>query len=309
MVCTVGGIRKDASGLTSVTVPSDRLSAPSSNKACTVSSMKNGVPSVVSMMSCFNGRRSIELPENCRQHFIGAVLFQRLEPQQMAAGLVSPAQPIFGPVIHQEQNPLTGHLLHEQVEKSLALVIQPMQILDHQNERALPCFTQEQTNDGVERARSPELRVHAGEALFIVLDLQQRIEIGEGGLERCIQVGDPFRYPVPPRRRIVSLGDSEIAMQQLDHRQVRRPLAVRDRGRLEDRPVSACLRLEFEDEPRLSHARFGHEGDKLSGSGLGELRREPEDFPFLAAPNEFGESTSRRPLQSASARGPKPATS
>jgi hypothetical protein len=74
---------------TSVTVQSDRLRAPSSNKACTVSSMKNGVPSVVSMMSCFNGRRSIDVPQELPTAFIGTVRFERLKPQEMAAGLVS----------------------------------------------------------------------------------------------------------------------------------------------------------------------------------------------------------------------------
>ena len=72
-------------------------------------------------------------------------------------------QLIFRPVIHQEQNAGIGHRFHDEVKKSLALVIQPMQILDDQNKRAPTRLTQEQTNESVERARPLELRVHAGE--------------------------------------------------------------------------------------------------------------------------------------------------
>ena len=92
-------------------------------------------------------------------------------------------QLILGPIVHQKQNSRICHRVHEHVEKRLALVVQPMQVLDDQNERVPRCFAQEHTNDRIERARSPELRVHASEALLIVFNLQQCVDIGEDSHE------------------------------------------------------------------------------------------------------------------------------
>ena len=53
---------------------------------------------------------------------------------------------------------------------------------------------------------------------------------------------------------------------------------MRNRGSLQDSPVSACLRLEFEEEPRLSDTRLGGNGDELTGPGSRKavnLRRDP----------------------------------
>ena len=61
IACTVGGILSWLSGLVSFTVPL-RTSAPSSSSTCTVSSMKNGLPSVFSMIRRLRDSSSLPSP-------------------------------------------------------------------------------------------------------------------------------------------------------------------------------------------------------------------------------------------------------
>ena len=64
-----------------------RTSAPWSNSTCTVSSMKNGLPSVRSMIDGFSGATR-RVAEQRRQHLGRALLPQRIEPHLRVVGLV-----------------------------------------------------------------------------------------------------------------------------------------------------------------------------------------------------------------------------
>ena len=88
----------------SFTVVPLRTSAPSSNSTCTISSMKNGVPSVFSMISRLSGSRSDAVAEQRGEHLLGALLAERVEPQLGVIGLAIPLMRILGPVVHQQQN-------------------------------------------------------------------------------------------------------------------------------------------------------------------------------------------------------------
>src|SRR6266478_1410134 len=85
-----------------------------------------------------------------------------------------------------------------------------------------------------------------------------------------IKVGDTVeRDDLPgdllaPLARIVAGLYAEVRVQQVDHRQVRAGLAVRDRERLQHHPARLRNRLEFVEQTRLADPRLGHRRDYLT---------------------------------------------
>ena len=63
IACTIGGIRIVPIERASLTSPL-RISAPSSIRFCTISSMKNGLPSVLSIIIRLSATKSLPLPSN-----------------------------------------------------------------------------------------------------------------------------------------------------------------------------------------------------------------------------------------------------
>ena len=109
---------------------------------------------------------------------------ESVKPQRLRVGLVTPTKLILRPEVDQQQQPRIGHLLDQQIEERLALVVQPMQILNDQHQGFSRGFGQQNTNHSVERARPPELRIHGGQTHLVVLDLEECVEVGERGLQR-----------------------------------------------------------------------------------------------------------------------------
>ena len=59
--------------------------------------------------------------------------------------------------------------------------------------------------------------------------------------------------------------DLEVALEEVDHREVRRGLAVRDRARLEDQPAVGPVGVgDLPDEARLPDAGLAHDRDHLA---------------------------------------------
>src|SRR5580692_11143987 len=101
MPCTVGGSRNSESERVTFTEPL-RSSAPSSNSACTISSMKNGLPPVRSTIS-------------------------RL------SGLSSTLSPIFGAIVDQQQHLSVGDAFGQEIEQRLRLAVDPVQVFENHN--------------------------------------------------------------------------------------------------------------------------------------------------------------------------------
>ena len=112
------------------------------------------------------------------------------------------------------------------VKKRLTLIVQPMQIFDYQQERAIDGFRQEKPRDGVQSPRLAQLRVHAGETILVIRNLKQSVQIREPVLQVRIERSDLGCDLLATRMNAVLADDVEIAMQELDNRQIGRALAV-----------------------------------------------------------------------------------
>src|SRR5262249_42876648 len=106
-----------------------------------------------------------------REHFLCRLVGESVQPHLLAVELASPAQRIFRPEADEKHESGVSHRLEETVEKGLAFLIQPVQVLDDQQERVAASLAEQHARDRVKRARSSKLRVHARELLLVAFDL------------------------------------------------------------------------------------------------------------------------------------------
>ena len=88
-------------------------------------------------------QQAVGLSKHRRQHLIGIVMAESVKPQRLRVGLVAPTKLILRPEVDQQQEPRIGHLLDQQIEERLALVVQPMQILNDQHQGLARGFGQQ----------------------------------------------------------------------------------------------------------------------------------------------------------------------
>jgi hypothetical protein len=75
-----------------------------------------------------------------REHFLGAFLAQRVEPQLRVVGLAIPLMRILGPVVDEQQEFRGTKRIREQVQQLLGLLVDPMQVLEDHHQRLIETF-------------------------------------------------------------------------------------------------------------------------------------------------------------------------
>ena len=90
------------------------------------------------------------IPQQRLQQFLGTRRRQRVEPELGVVGLAPPAMLILRAVVDQQQQPGRGQALDQAVEQGLGLGIDPVQVLEDQQQRLHLAFTEEQALDGLQ---------------------------------------------------------------------------------------------------------------------------------------------------------------
>ena len=106
--------------------------------------------------------------------------------------------------------------------------------------------------------------------------------------------------------RVVVACDLEIAVQQIDHRQVRRRLAVRDREGLQHHPAGLRRRLELEEQPRLADARPRPSPRRSARARLAPARRAASSPPSRARARRTSSARARAARCKPRAQRPEP---
>ncbi len=74
-------------------------------------------------------------PEHRANHLNAVVPRQRLQRGLPRIGLVDPRRPVAGPVGRQQQDPGVANIFREKAEELLRYLVDPMEVLEHQNQR------------------------------------------------------------------------------------------------------------------------------------------------------------------------------
>jgi hypothetical protein len=81
---------------------------------------------------------------------------------------------IFRPVVDEQEHPCGGETLDEPVEQSLGLAIDPVEILEHHEQRLLLTLPEQQVFDSVQRALAALLGVQGRPLCVLGGNVQER---------------------------------------------------------------------------------------------------------------------------------------
>jgi hypothetical protein len=163
------------------------------------------------------------IAEQRAQQFVRALGVQRFEAQQRIITSVAPFVPVFRSIIHQQENPLRGDGVGEQIEQAPGRAIDPVQVFENHHHRLDAALSHNHAPYCFERQPPPGLRVHLvrRDAGFgHAQQRQQESSIRLQGRVECFQLTNDLRAAGV---RVVFHGCREVVLEHLDDRQKRSP--------------------------------------------------------------------------------------
>jgi hypothetical protein len=143
---------------------------------------------------------------------------------------------VLGTVGDEEQDARGREALDQAVEERLALRIDPVKILEEQQERLDLTFPEEEPLDRVHDPLPALRRVEGAPRGVVDRDIQQRQERRRERLQRPVQRQEFARHSFANLPLIVARLDAQIGLQQPDDSQVRRGRPIGDRAAFEHQP-------------------------------------------------------------------------
>jgi hypothetical protein len=144
---------------------------------------------------------------------------------------------VLGTIVHQQQQPRRAQAVDQTVEQGLGLAVDPVEVLEHHEQRLRLALAQQQTLDGLERAPTALGWIEGLPAPVLDRHVEEREERGQQRLQRPVEAQHPPQHLGVHVAVIVAVTDLEIAFEQVDCRQVTGGLAVRHRRCLQDEAV------------------------------------------------------------------------
>jgi hypothetical protein len=205
---------------------------------------------------------------------------------------------ILRPIVHAQKHASGRESLDQGVEDRLGFFVDPVKILEDQQQRLRLAFAQEHPLDRAERALPSMSRVERKKWIVGGQDIEQRERRGDRVLQRPIQrqqrPGDLGLH----RAGVISSLDSTIGAEQLDRRQVRCRFSIGGGRALEHEPAVGPMRTnELVEKPRLAHPGLADHRDDLAPARAGLLLSLAQLLDFGVASDEACEPARRRSLE------------
>ena len=201
-----------------------------------------------------------------------ALVRQRIEAELRVVGPASPRVLILGAIVDEQQEARRRKAVDEAVEEGLRLGVDPVEVLEHRQQRPDLALPQQQALQGVERAL-PSLGGIEGWKRAVRGERVQQRQQGRDGVPQALVE----RQHVPgdlgaDRARVVAVRDLEVRLEEIDDRQVRGRLPVRHGEALEDEPSLGPMGMdELVEEAGLPHAGLPDDGHDLAVPVTGSL--------------------------------------
>src|SRR4029453_11936638 len=150
------------------------------------------------------------------QQLRGALGRERVQPQLAEGGLAAPDVLVFGPVVHEQQQARRAEAVDQAVEERLGLAVDPVEILEDQEEGLLAGFPEQQPPYGVERALAALARVKGLPRGIVHGHVEQGQQRRQRRLERAIEREQLARHLLAALAEVVPLLDLEVALEEVD---------------------------------------------------------------------------------------------
>ena len=149
------------------------------------------------------------IPQQGLEERLGARRRQGIEPQLRVVGLAAPAVLVLRAIVDQQQEPGRRQALDQAIEQGLRLGIDPVQVLEDEQQGLHLAFPQQQALDGLQRALAALRGIEAArKGLVHRQGLQEREQRWERALQGRVQrqelAGDLARAPAAPSSRLRS---------------------------------------------------------------------------------------------------------
>ena len=128
---------------------------------------------------------------------------------------------VLGAIVHQQQDLRVRDRLREEIEERLGLIVDPVQILEDHHQRLVEALAQQNAFDRIERPPPLHLPVHLRQRIVVALhDSEQTEQVWPRVFQGRIERDDPSVDLLAPRPRVVLRRNTEITVQQVEHRKV-----------------------------------------------------------------------------------------
>ena len=162
------------------------------------------------------GARLGSSPSRACEELVGAGGRQRVEPQLRVVGLAAPAVLVLRPIVDQQQQAGRGQALDQAVEQGLRLGIDPVQILEHQEQRLHLAFAQQHALEPVERALAALRRIQGlRKGLSSGTASRSASSAGRVVLERLVQREHLPRDLGADGARVIAVVHMAVALEQV----------------------------------------------------------------------------------------------
>ena len=172
------------------------------------------------------GHETRIIPQQRLQEFVGVRRGERIKAELRIVGLTAPAVLVLRPVIDQQLELGRGQALDEAVEQGLGLGIDPVQILEHQQQRLHLTFAQQHALERLERALAALRRIEAAKRTVLRQDLQEGEQRRNRVLEGLIQGQHLAGHFGPDSAHFILVLHMAVAPQEIEHREIGGRLAI-----------------------------------------------------------------------------------
>ena len=219
---------------------------------------------------------------------------QRLERDLGRVGLLDPRGAIPGPVREDEEDRRARQALDQGAEVLVRRLVDPVDVLDREDERAPPTALQAELALGLEGARLDRFRAQDGQALRPVADAEELQEIRRalGGVHADLL--EAAADLLDDRLRAVRIDDPAVRAQDVEERQVRDGAAVGQAASLDVADVRPQGLAELVEQPALAEPRLADDADHLAAPGDGRVEAALQELEIVPAADE-GREAARRP--------------
>src|SRR5262245_6744698 len=161
------------------------------------------------------------------EQLVRALRRQRIDAELAVVCLASPWMAVLRPVVDEEQQARRREALDETVEQRLCLPVDPVQVLEDQDERLLLRFAQEQSSYRVEGPLATLPRLERLPRDVVHRQVEQEQQRGQRRPQRLVQDEQLAGHLLADLAQIVARLDLEIALEEIDDRRIARGPAVR----------------------------------------------------------------------------------
>src|SRR5438876_2708917 len=168
------------------------------------------------------------------EQFLGALRRQGVDPELAVVGLATPAVAVLGAIVDEEQYRCRGQALHEAVEQGLRLRVDPVEILQHQDEGLDLTLAEEQPLHRIERDLAALGRLENPKAVLLGESVEEP-ENGRDHVLECRVQGEQMSGNLGAYRAgVITLVDAEIGLQEIDDGEIAGGPAIGDSAGLEN---------------------------------------------------------------------------